>query len=136
MCVYFVFCPVRAGNRILGMRNHVGNNNSHPPLLRRALSYIHDNAHHDITVSDIAAAVNVTPRSVQYSFRQHLQTTPLEYLRRVRLDRAHRELQSADPSMDTVMAIAGRWGFGHAGRFSRIYKQAFGTSPSQTLRGW
>ena len=105
-----------------------------PPLLRRALAFIHDNAHHDITLSDIAAAVDVTPRSVQYTFREHLGTTPLEYLRRVRLDRAHRELQAADPSIDTVMAIAGRWGFGHAGRFSSAYKQAFGPPPSRTLR--
>jgi transcriptional regulator GlxA family with amidase domain len=59
----------------------------------------------------------------------------LEYLRRVRLDRAHRDLEAADPSVDTVTAIAGRWGFTHPGRFSSIYKQAFGRSPSVTLRG-
>jgi transcriptional regulator GlxA family with amidase domain len=111
-------------------------NDVQPPLLRRALAYIHDNAHLDITLGDIAASVNVTPRSVQYAFRRHLGTTPLEYLRRVRLDRAHRELQAADPTVDTVMAIAGRWGFSHAGRFSRMYKQAFGKPPSRTLRGW
>ncbi len=88
----------------------------------------------DIGLSDIAAAINVTPRSVQYTFRRHLGTTPLEYLRRVRLDRAHRDLQAADPAVDTVMAIAGRWGFSHAGRFSIAYKEAFGTPPSRTLR--
>jgi transcriptional regulator GlxA family with amidase domain len=59
----------------------------------------------------------------------------LEYLRRVRLDHAHRDLLAADPSVDTVMAIAGRWRFSHAGRFSIAYREAFGTPPSQTLRG-
>jgi transcriptional regulator GlxA family with amidase domain len=117
------------------MRNDAFATNGESPLLRRSLTFIHDNAQNDITLSDIAAAVNVTPRSVQYTFRRHLGTTPLEYLRRVRLDLAHRELQAADPSSDTVMAIAGRWGFGHAGRFSRVYKQVFGLPPSQTLRG-
>ena len=106
-----------------------------PVLLRRALEFIHDNAHRDITLGDIAASVNVTPRSVQYTFRRHIGSTPLEYLRSLRLKHAHRELQAADPSVDTVMAIAGRWGFGHAGRFSSIYKRTFGTSPSRTLRG-
>ena len=53
----------------------------------------------------------------------------------MRLDRAHRDLQAADPSLDTVMAIAGRWGFSHPGRFSSAYKEAFGTPPSHTLRG-
>jgi transcriptional regulator GlxA family with amidase domain len=118
------------------MRKHVPTSSGHPPLLRRALSYIHDNAHHDISVNDIAEAVNVTPRSVQYAFRRYLGTTPLEYLRRIRLDQAHKDLIAADPTVDTVMAIAGRWGFSHAGRFSRIYKQTFGTPPSRTLRGW
>jgi transcriptional regulator GlxA family with amidase domain len=104
------------------------------PLLARATAYIHDNAHRDITLSDIAQAVKVTPRSVQYTFRRHLGTTPLEYLRRVRLDHAHRELMTADPAVDTVTAIAGRWGFSHPGRFSGVYKQVFGRPPSRTLR--
>jgi transcriptional regulator GlxA family with amidase domain len=106
-----------------------------PPLLRQAIAFIHDNAQSNIGLADISAAVNVTPRSVQYMFRRHLGTTPLEYLRRVRLDRAHRDLQAADPAIDTVTAIAGRWGFSHAGRFSMAYKQAFGTEPRRTLRG-
>ena len=105
-----------------------------PRTLRRAIDFIHENAHRDIGLSDIAAAIGVTPRSVQYIFRRHLSTTPLEYLRRVRLDRAHRDLLAADPAVDTVMAIAGRWQFGHPGRFSIAYKEAFGTPPSRTLR--
>jgi transcriptional regulator GlxA family with amidase domain len=109
---------------------------SQPPLLRGAVAFIHDNAQTDIGLSDIAAAVGVTPRAVQYMFRRHIGTTPLEYLRRLRLDLAHRDLQAADPAVDTVTAIAGRWGFTHAGRFSIAYKQAFGTKPSRTLRDW
>ena len=116
------------------MRNHAGSSAAQPQTLRRAIVFIHENAHRDIGLSDIAAAINVTPRSVQYMFRRHLGTTPLEYLRRVRLDRAHRDLQAADPAVDTVMAIAGRWQFGHPGRFSIAYKEAFGTPPSRTLR--
>ncbi|HEX9831724.1 MAG TPA: helix-turn-helix domain-containing protein [Mycobacterium sp.] len=115
--------------------DQVATSTAQPVLLRRAIAFIHDNAHRDITLSDIAASVNVTPRSVQYTFRRYQGTTPLEYLRCLRLQHAHRELQAADPSVDTVTAIAGRWGFGHAGRFSSMYKRTFGTSPSQTLRG-
>jgi transcriptional regulator GlxA family with amidase domain len=106
-----------------------------PKLLRGAIAFIHDNAHRDIGLTDIASALNVTPRSVQYAFRRHLNTTPLEYLRRVRLAHAHHDLLAADPAVDTVMDIAGRWGFGHAGRFSMVYKRTFGTPPSKTLRG-
>src|ERR1700751_2136813 len=116
------------------MRTHVENRAAQPRTLRRAIAFIHENAHHDIGLSDIAAAIHVTPRSVQYTFRRHLGTTPLKNLRRVRLDRAHRDLQAPDPAVDTVMAIAGRWQFGHPGRFSIAYKEAFGTPPSRTLR--
>ena len=116
------------------MPNHVQPLAGRPPLLRRALAFIHDNVHDDIGLTDIAAAANVTPRSVQYMFRRHLATTPLEYLRRVRLDCAHRDLQAADPAVDTVTAIACRWRFTHAGRFSVAYKREFGTTPSRTLR--
>jgi transcriptional regulator GlxA family with amidase domain len=107
-----------------------------PPILRNAVAFIQENADADIGLEDIAAAVNVSPRSVQYAFRRNLGTTPLEYLRRVRLDRAHRDLKAADPAHDTVTAIAGRWGFSHAGRFSLAYKAAFGTAPSDTLRAY
>ncbi len=116
------------------MANRLDSSTAQPALLRRAIAFIHENAQADISLHDIAASVNVSPRSVQYSFRRYLSTTPLEYLRRVRLNRAHRELQAADPSVDTVMAIAERWGFSHAGRFSSLYKRTFGTPPSKTLR--
>jgi transcriptional regulator GlxA family with amidase domain len=116
------------------MRTTAETSAAQPRSLRRAIAFIHENADRDIGLSDIAAAISVTPRSVQYIFRRHLGATPLEYLRRVRLDRAHRDLQAADPAVDTVMAIAGRWQFGHPGRFSIAYREAFGTPPSQTLR--
>jgi transcriptional regulator GlxA family with amidase domain len=116
------------------MLEHAETAAAQPQTVRPAIAFIHDNAHRDIGLSDIAAAISVTPRSVQYTFRRQLGTTPLEYLRRVRLDRPHRDLQAADPAVDTVMAIAGRWRFGHAGRFSIAHKEAFGTPPSGTLR--
>jgi transcriptional regulator GlxA family with amidase domain len=105
-----------------------------PDKLRRAMTFIEENAQGSIGLADIAGAVEVTGRSVQYAFRRHLGVTPLEYLRRVRLDRAHRDLQAADPAVDTVRAIAGRWRFAHPGRFSIQYKRIFGAAPSATLR--
>ena len=110
------------------------NTSMQPRMLRRAVDFIRDNAQYDITIRDIAAAADVTPRAIQYAFREHMSITPLEYLRRIRLERAHRELKSADPAYDTVTSIAGRCGFSHPGRFSSAYKQVFGTEPSRTLR--
>ena len=114
--------------------NEIPTGVAQPPGLRRSVSFIHENADGDIGLAEIAAAANLTPRAVQYMFRRHLGVTPMEYLRRVRLDHAHRDLQAANPAVDTVNSIAGRWGFAHAGRFSVAYRRAFGTQPSTTLR--
>jgi AraC-like DNA-binding protein len=78
--------------------------------------------------------VHLTPRAVQYLFRRQLDTTPTEYVRRVRLRRAHQELISGDSSNSTVSEIAQRWGFAHTGRFAVLYRQAYGRSPHATLK--
>ena len=108
---------------------------SKPVLLRRAMEYMDANATNDIGLADVAEAIHVTPRAVQYMFRKHLETTPLQYLRRLRLHYAHQELVAGDRMHDTVTDIAARWGFAHTGRFSVLYRQAYGQSPHATLRG-
>jgi AraC-like DNA-binding protein len=107
---------------------------STPVLLRRAIAFIDDNAHRDISVVDIARAVYVTPRALQYMFRKHRDYTPAEYLRRVRLHHAHLELVAGTHMATTVGQIAARWGFGHLGRFAVYYRQQYGQSPHVTLR--
>jgi AraC-like DNA-binding protein len=108
---------------------------SRPVLLRRAIAYMEANAADDIALADVAEAVHVTPRAVQYMFRRHLDLTPMQYLRRLRLEYAHRDLLAAEHPDQTVTQIAARWGFGHTGRFAVLYRQTFGRSPHQTLRG-
>ncbi|MFI7317109.1 helix-turn-helix domain-containing protein [Streptomyces venezuelae] len=58
----------------------------------------------------------------------------MQYLRRVRLDRTHRELRLAEPTTQTVTSVAYRWGFFHPGRFAADYRAAYGEPPSHTLR--
>jgi transcriptional regulator GlxA family with amidase domain len=98
------------------------------------MDYIDANAANDIALADIAEAVHVTPRAVQYMFRRHLETTPLQYLRRLRLHHAHQELLAADHLHATVTEIAAKWGFAHTGRFAVLYRQTYGQSPHTTLR--
>jgi len=105
-----------------------------PATLRRAIAFIDEHAHDDIAGAEIAAAAGVTIRALQLAFRRHLNTTPLGYLRRVRLDYAHRELAAADPQHESVTAVAFRWGFANSGRFAAYYRQAYGVLPSRTLR--
>ncbi|MHA7648565.1 helix-turn-helix transcriptional regulator [Mycobacterium sp. ML4] len=108
---------------------------STPLLLRRAIAFIEDNADTDISLTDIARAVYVTPRALQYMFRKHRDCTPMEYVRRVRLHQAHLDLLTGNQETATVGDVARRWGFGHLGRFAVYYRQHYGQSPHVTLRG-
>ena len=104
-----------------------------PETLKDAVSFIHRHAAGDVSINDVAAAVHLTPRAVQYLFRRQLGTTPTEYMRRVRLNRAHHDLIAGAPSTTTVTEIAQRWGFAHTGRFAVLYRQTYGQSPHATL---
>jgi AraC-like DNA-binding protein len=105
-----------------------------PATLRRAIAFIEENAAQDVGIEEIAVAARVSRRAVQLAFRRHLDTTPTAYLRRVRLDAAHRELLDADPGSLTVTDVAYRWGFSSPSRFTERYRAAFGVTPSATLR--
>jgi len=97
-----------------------------PVLMRRAIAFIDENAHTDISPADVAAAVNVTPQALLNMFRLHRNCTPMDYVRRVRLHYAHLELVDSDPETTTVTQIARRWGFREFGLFMRRYVQTYG----------
>ena len=104
-----------------------------PRTVRRAIAYMEQHAHEAITIDDVALAADISPRGLQYAFRRALDQTPMEYLRGRRLAGAHDELQEATGA--SVAEIAQRWGFASASRFARHYRDAYGRSPRQTLRG-
>jgi AraC-like DNA-binding protein len=104
-----------------------------PATLRRAMGYIDSHAGEAITLADIAADAGVSARVLQRSFVAHHGSTPMGYLRRVRLEHAHQQLQAGDPALDTVDRIASRWGFTTQRRFAQDYRRAYGVDPSHTL---
>ncbi|MEV7806969.1 AraC family transcriptional regulator [Microbispora sp. NPDC088329] len=105
-----------------------------PTVVERAVDLIEARAAEPLTVEEIAGAVGVGVRALQEGFRRRLETTPMKYLREVRLDRVRAELAAANPCTTTVTDAAYRWGFVHLGRFANAYRRRFGESPSETLR--
>lgn len=103
-----------------------------PRTVRRAIAHIEANAHQPLTLEDIAAASGISSRGLQHAFRRELDTTPTEYLRRVRLSAAHEELRSG--AAVSVTDVARRWGFSSASRFARYHRQHYGQNPSQVIR--
>lgn len=106
-----------------------------PATLRRAVAHMESHAAQPVRLTEVASAAGIGVRALQYGFLRHYGVTPTRYLQRIRLDRAHSELQSADPTRgDTVAAIAVGWGFAKPGRFAALYRERYGRPPSHTLR--
>ena len=67
------------------------------------------------------------------AFRKHRGYSPMQFLTECRLNCAHLTLSSPMVG-DTVGAIATRYGFSNLGRFSVLYRERYGESPSVVLR--
>ncbi|PTA45530.1 AraC family transcriptional regulator [Micromonospora sp. RP3T] len=107
-----------------------------PAVVRRARAWLDEHAAEPVTVAEVAAACGVGARGLQAAFQRHDGRSPTAYLRRVRLERAHRDLLAAEPGGgETVAGIARRWGWTSPGRFAAAYRDAYGRPPRETLRG-
>jgi AraC-like DNA-binding protein len=106
-----------------------------PASIRRAVGFIDAYADQPVTLSHIAVVAGVSGRSLRSAFRRQYGTTPMGYLRQVRLERAHAQLLAADPAGETtVAAVARQWGWASPARFTDDYQWRFGTPPGRAMR--
>ncbi len=85
-----------------------------------------------LSIGHLAREVGLSTRALYTGFVREFDTSPKQYLTRLRLERAHRELQAGGPGL-RVMDIAHRWGFTNAGRFAALYRESYGQGPATTL---
>jgi AraC-like DNA-binding protein len=104
-------------------------------VLRRAEAFMEAHLGQDLSIAEIAQAAGVTARTLERAFRTERGETAVARLKRLRLERARRELLAARDDGRSVTAVATAVGLLHAGRFAAEYRQRFGESPSETLRG-
>jgi AraC-like DNA-binding protein len=104
-----------------------------PFYVKRAEAFIEAHFSEPLSLADIAAHAGVSARSLQNGFQNFRNTTPMGFLRSLRLKRAYETLLLSDPSTVTITEIALRCGFGHLGEFASLYKRTFGETPRQTL---
>lgn len=104
-----------------------------PRHVKAAVDFMNANLHRSLTVSEIASFVGVSVRSLQTGFQCHYHTTPLRYLRQIRLNAVHAELSSSENRL-SIGEVAMKWGFTHLGRFSAEYRATYGHLPSETVR--
>jgi len=105
-----------------------------PAKYRRAYRYLlsqMDRA--DLSVREIAEHIGVTERAVQSAFRTHLGMTPVEVLRRHRVERIRNDLLNADGCGPTVIETAARWGIRNRSTLVSSYRKHFRETPADTL---
>jgi AraC-like DNA-binding protein/TolB-like protein len=104
-----------------------------PRDVRKAIDLLKADPARAWTIPALAASCGTPRRTLEKHFRRHLQQTPVEYLRAVRLDWSRNMLLRAASSA-TVTEIALRCGFKHFGRFAAWYRGRYGESPLATLK--
>ncbi|WFU05999.1 AraC family transcriptional regulator (plasmid) [Rhizobium sp. CB3171] len=104
-----------------------------PKRLKRAIEYMHANVSSPMSIADIAEAAGTSVRALQAAFQQFKDTTPLNYLRIIRLEGVRKALTDPATSL-SVAEVARSWGFSHMGRFAALYQHSFGEMPSNAAK--
>jgi len=96
--------------------------------LQKGVLYIHQNFRNGITLSDVAATLNVTPSYMSRIFTENLGVTFKQYLNEIRYNYAMRLLMHSDMSSTEICFESG---FNDYSNFSRSFKKKFGVSPGE-----
>ena len=102
-------------------------------LVDKACELMLAHADEPLSILQVCSRVGTSRRKLNYCFQDVLGTTPVKYLRSLRLNGVRRALRQAIPGT-TVQDIASHWGFWHLSQFAQDYKRLFGELPSATLR--
>ncbi|GAA3779973.1 helix-turn-helix domain-containing protein [Streptomyces phyllanthi] len=101
------------------------------PLLSRVLEYVDAHlADADLCPEVIAGAHHISVRYLHKLFQEE-GTTVGRWIQRRRLEECRRDLVQGVRGRQTIAAVAGRWGFLSATHFSRVFRAAYGMSPSE-----
>ena len=95
-------------------------------LIAQALAFIADQCHMHLDVGDIAEKLCVSVRTLQYRFARVLSRSVAQEIRRVRIEKAKRELTSSDRP---ISEIATRAGFTSNARLCEAFKREVGVTP-------
>ena len=124
---------LRIGDSISYRRHLAGAFSSGPPpWLSRARDAIHERfREQSLRVAALAAEHGVHPVYLARAFRRHYRVTPGEYVRRLRVECAARQLVD---SADSLASIALECGFADQSHLTRAFRRRFGLSPGRLRR--
>ncbi|MBI4751691.1 MAG: helix-turn-helix transcriptional regulator [Acidobacteria bacterium] len=97
-----------------------------PLWLKTVVELIEDEFSRDLSLAEIAAVAAVHPSHLTRVFRQQFHCSIGEYVRRVRVNFAKRQLAETDCSLADIAMAAGFFDQSH---FSNVFRTAVGQSP-------
>ncbi|MET7458284.1 helix-turn-helix domain-containing protein [Streptomyces sp. NPDC005574] len=104
---------------------------AHSPLMTRIVRHIDGRlADPGLSPESIAGAQHISVRYLHRLFQDE-GTTVGRWIQRRRLEECRRDLLYRVRDRQTIAAVAGRWGFLSATHFSRVFRAAYGMSPSE-----
>ena len=96
--------------------------------VRMMQDYISEHLMEEITIEDLADAVNFSPSYARRIFEANLNMTPAVYVRRLKLSRSALWLRDENVS---VLKVAMDWGFGSVDGYQRAFRREFGCNPKE-----
>ncbi|MCQ2995374.1 AraC family transcriptional regulator [Pseudomonas syringae] len=103
-----------------------------PYIIKKAELFMVENLSRDITVSEIALQAGISIRSLQMGFKKFKNTTPMRFLRGIRLQRSREMLASAE-CKQTPIEIAMACGFTNYQLYQKYYFSLYGERPIDFL---
>lgn len=97
------------------------------------VDHIRANRHQPLTMADLERLSHYSARHLTTLFRERFNCTPMQFVRRQRLELAMERLSAPQPG-DTVIRIARECGYRHAANFSVDFQKQFGSRASDVLR--
>ena len=102
--------------------------NSENEIIRRAQQYIGANVRRKLSVPAVAQHVDVSPSYLTALFRKHLQISPGEYIRRVKLQESKQMIREDNLNFTEIAALLQ---YSTVHHFSRQFKDKFGITPTE-----
>ncbi len=100
--------------------------NDLPQKLKNAIAYINNNLNRDISLSDVADAVKLTPNHLSSIFKKHLCISYIDYLCEQRLEQSKALISDRELSISKISRMVG---FNSPAYFTERFKKRFGISP-------
>lgn len=111
-----------------GIEHAACRSKAEPVTIWKARKYIEEHADEKVSLTKVANAVNGNANYLSERFKQVTGTKFVEYVARIRVEKAYRLLHDGNLRISDIAFAAG---FQSLSQFNRIFKKLSGVSPTQ-----